>query len=69
MGRFLLGKMFNLINKMCLNKQIYKSKQEALDILEYSRRKAVNEGREFPNNLKVYKCPLCQNYHLGSKKR
>lgn len=53
--------------KMCLSKEKYESKKEALCVIEYLRRRALEENYSFSNNLKIYKCPLCHKYHLGSK--
>jgi len=56
----------SLPGRMCLNKETYDTRQEALSVVEYVYSKEAEEG--YSVNLKVYKCPLCQKYHLGSKR-
>jgi len=48
----------SLPGKMCLNKESYDTRQEALDTIEYINRREIEEG--YYLDLKVYKCPLCQ---------
>ena len=54
-------------NIMCLSKQAYKTKKEALDILEHLREK-YDEDEPIPNTLSVYRCPMCYLYHLGNRR-
>lgn len=56
----------SLPSKMCLNKESYNTRQEASNVIEYINRQEIEEG--YYLDLKVYKCPLCQKYHLGSRK-
>lgn len=50
------------IDKMCLNKRLYITKQEALNALK--RRQSKTDKM-----LRVYKCPICKGYHLTSKRK
>ena len=48
------------IDKMCLSKEIYFSKEKAeANAKIFSRLRKVE--------LRVYKCPYCKGYHLTSK--
>jgi hypothetical protein len=57
--------MAGIFNVMCLSKKTYRSKQKALDTLNYLR----ENNPQLSSDIRVYKCPLCQQYHLGAKKR
>jgi hypothetical protein len=59
--------MGSLPTRMCLGKESYDSKGEANWVLSYLRTKAINEEDCFYENLRIYKCPFCQKYHLGSR--
>ena len=53
-------KYMNIINKMCLDKKLYITYDEALKALK--RRQKMTKL-----NLRIYKCPHCKGYHLTSK--
>lgn len=49
-----------MIEKMCLNKRLYITVEEAQKTLSY-RQKQTGQP------LRIYKCPICKGYHLTSK--
>lgn len=50
---------------MCLNKQTYKSKEQAAKVI----RDAKKRGFIVDSSLHPYKCPFCFKFHLGHTKR
>jgi len=54
--------------KMCLSKQSYSTKKEAMVALKETRRDG--ELTWFPlTTLNVYKCPFCFDFHIGNRSR
>jgi len=49
-------------NKMCLNKRLYITYEEALKVLNVQKKKTHQ-------NLRIYHCPICKGYHLTSKEK
>lgn len=52
--------MSSRTDKMCLNKRLYITKEEAITALNHRKNKTDKK-------LRVYKCPICKGYHLTSK--
>lgn len=46
--------------KMCLNKRLYITQEEAQRVLNICEKRRKVE-------LRIYKCPICKGYHLTSK--
>ena len=46
--------------KMCLNKRLYITKEEAQKAFKRYTKK-------YKKPLRIYKCPICKGYHLTSK--
>ena len=51
----------NLQNKMCLTKESYSTKEDAMRIKNVLTTRYVS--------LNVYKCPFCLKYHIGNKNK
>ncbi len=60
--------MGTVFNKMCLSKTSYETKEEALASIKYLQKQYYDGEDIYLLDLKVYKCPLYQKYHLGSRK-
>ena len=46
--------------KMCLNKRLYITYEEAQKTLSFRQKQSGH-------SLRIYKCPICKGYHLTSK--
>ena len=46
--------------KMCLNKRLYITLDEAKRVLVQRQKETIEE-------LRIYKCPICKGFHLTSK--
>lgn len=55
----------DLRTKMCLSKQVYKSKEQAFNVLKRAKKWGIMVSK----NLQPYKCPFCSLFHLGHSKR
>lgn len=49
------------MHKMCLRKKVYRK-------LGFTQQMAEKLGKKFNLTFEVYRCPLCGNYHLTTKK-